>query len=468
MKRISILLVFHILMGACCMAQSNAERKEYASRVKAAFVKAWNSYMNYAYGMDAVNPISEKGHNWYSESLLMTPVDAYSTMCLMNLKKQKKQARELIFSRLNFDKDMDVQQFEIAIRMVGGLISSYQLDGDRRFLELAKDLGDRLMPVFDTPTGIPYRMVNLRTGAISGNVTNPCEVGSMLLEYGMLSKLTGDPKYYDKCKRGIVEVYKRRGKTGLVAGGINCDTGEWTDNKAHIRGGIDAFYEYLLKGYILFGDEDLLHMWQTSLDGVNRYLEDTTADGYWIGEADMNTGERTATVFGALDCFWNGCLVLAGETERAKKLQESIFKMWTMHGIEPEAIDYKTMQVLSPGYMVRPEAIEATYYVWRATGDSRYYEMGKTMFESIEKYCQTENGYVQLSDVRTKEKWDTLESFFFAETMKYCYLFFAPEKVFSFKDYVLNTEAHPLRNTWDKGWRGDYMMYGGSADGAAQ
>ena len=78
-------------MGACCMAQSNAERKEYASRVKAAFVKAWNSYMNYAYGMDAVNPISEKGHNWYSESLLMTPVDAYSTMCLMNLKKQKKQ-----------------------------------------------------------------------------------------------------------------------------------------------------------------------------------------------------------------------------------------------------------------------------------------------------------------------------------------------------------------------------------------
>lgn len=139
-----------------------------------------------------------------------------------------------------------------------------------------------------------------------------------------------------------------------------------------------------------------------------------------------------------------------------------------MYGIEPEAIDYKTMQVLSPGYMVRPEAIESTYYVWRATGDRRYYEMGKTMFESIEKYCQTENGYVQLSDVRTKEKWDTLESFFFAETMKYCYLFFAPEKVFSFKDYVFSTEAHPLCNTWDKGWRGDYMMHGGGAGDAAQ
>lgn len=60
-------------MGACCVAQGSAECKEYASRVKTAFVKAWDSYMNYAYGMDAVNPISEKGHNWYSESLLMTP-----------------------------------------------------------------------------------------------------------------------------------------------------------------------------------------------------------------------------------------------------------------------------------------------------------------------------------------------------------------------------------------------------------
>ena len=456
-KRSILWCVFLLWISGCALA-SNAERKEYADRVKAAFVKGWGAYMNYAYGMDAVNPIAKRGHNWYEETLLMTPVDAYSTMCLMGLEKEKTEARNLIFERLDFNKDMYVQQFEIAIRIVGGLVSAYQLDGDKRFLDLAVDLGDRLMPVFDTPTGIPYRMVNLKTGKIEGNVTNPCEVGSMLLEYGMLSKLTGNPKYYNACKKGIVEVYKRRGKTGLVGGGINCDTGEWTDTKAHIRGGIDAFYEYLLKGYILFGDQDLKAMWEQSLSSVNKYLEENTDNGYWIGEADMNTGERTATVFGALDCFWNGCLVLEGELERAKKLQESIYKMWTLYGIEPESINYKTMEVLSPYYMIRPEAIEATYYVWKATGDEKYYEMGKVMFESIEKYCQVENGYVQLKDVRTKETWDTLESFFFAETMKYCYLFFAPESVFSFKNYVLNTEAHPQKNTWDKDWKGDYKM----------
>lgn len=457
-----LLLSLYILILTSCQATKKSqiitEKEQYAERVKTAFLKGWTAYKNNAWGMDAVNPIAEKGHNWYSHSLLMTPIDAYSTMCLMNLDSTRVEAKDLIMDKLTFDLDMEVQQFEIAIRIVGGLVSSYQLDGDKRFLELAVDLADRLMPVFDTPTGIPYRLVNLKTGAIKGNVTNPCEVGSMLLEYGMLSKLTGNPVYYEKCKRGVVAMFNLRGKTGLVGSSINCDTGKWLDTRSHIRGGIDAYYEYLLKGYILFGDEDLKKMWEISLNGVEKYLTDNCDTGYWIGEADMNTGERSATVFGALDCFWNGCLVLEGKTDEAEKLQDSIYKMWMLQGVEPESIDYSTMEILSSYYMIRPEAIESTYYVWKATGDKKYYEMGKTMFESIEKYCQAENGYVQLRDVKTKEKWDTLESFFFAETMKYCYLFFAPDGTFSFDNYVLNTEAHPFRNTWDKDWTGCYKM----------
>jgi hypothetical protein len=66
------------------------------------------------------------------------------------------------------------------------------------------------------------------------------------------------------------------------------------------------------------------------------------------------------------------------------------------------------------------------------------------MFESIEKYCQVNNGYVEIKDVRTMEKLDALESFFFAETMKYCYLFFAPDEAFNLDKVVLNTEAHPF------------------------
>lgn len=107
-----------------------------------------------------------KGATWYSESLLMTPVDAYSTVCVMGLEEEKAEAKELILSSLKFDKDMKIQQFEIAIRMLGGLISAYQLDGEEGFLSLAKDLADRMLPVFDSPTGMPYKFVNLRTGEV--------------------------------------------------------------------------------------------------------------------------------------------------------------------------------------------------------------------------------------------------------------------------------------------------------------
>ncbi len=424
--------------------QLDADKAEYAKRVKEAFKKAWQSYKTSAWGMDAVNPISKKGHNWYAESLLMTPVDAYSTMCIMGLEKEKKEAKDLIFEKLDFNKDFEVQQFEITIRMLGGLLSSYQLDGDKRFLGLATELGNRMLPVFNSPTGMPYRMINLKTGKVSGKISNPAEIGTMLLEYGMLSRLTGNPVYYEKCKKGVVETYKRRGKTGLLGSQINVETGEWVDRQAHISGGIDSYYEYLVKGWLLFGDRDLKLMWETSRDSINKYLADEVSTGFWYGWVDMDSGKRTLTEFGALDCFFGAVLCLDGDLVRAAKLEKSIWKMWNLYGLEPESIDYMSMKVSSPSYIVRPEAIESTYYLWHFTGDRQYYDMGKQMFLSIEKYCQTDDGYAEIKDVRSMEKLDALESFFFAEAMKYCYLFFAPGSAFDLDKVVLNTEAHPF------------------------
>ena len=42
---------------------------------------------------------------------------------------------------------------------------------------------------------------------------------------------------------------------------------------------------------------------------------------------------------------------------------------------------------------------------------------------------------------------DDMESFFFAETLKYLYLIGKPDAI-DLKTVVLNTEAHPLRRTW--------------------
>jgi hypothetical protein len=95
----------------------------------------------------------------------MTPVDAYDTMLLMGLTDEAADAKRLILERLSFDQDVSVQVFEVTIRLLGGLLSAYEMDGDPRLLHLATDLGDRLLPAFRSPTGMPFRYVNLRTGA---------------------------------------------------------------------------------------------------------------------------------------------------------------------------------------------------------------------------------------------------------------------------------------------------------------
>ena len=426
-------------------AMTDAEAQAMANRVREEARHAWQGYWTYAKGHDDLKPISAKPRDWYGESLLMSPVDALDTLVIMGLKDEADQARELIATQLSFDKDIYVQNFEITIRLLGGLISGYQLTGDERLLKLADDLGTRLLPVFDSKTGMPYTHVNLRTGKTRGNVSNPAETGTLLLEFGMLSKLTGKPEYFDKAKRALVETYKRSSKLGVVGSTIDVDTGEWKDTTAHIGGGIDSYYEYLYKCYRLFGDAECKAMWDSSIAGINKVLADEPRGELWYGQADMNTGKRTGTQYGALDAFMPALLMVSGDEQRARRLQDSGLKMWRVAGIEPESIDYSTMQIQSPSYVLRPEIVESAYYLHHYTHDPKYRAMGKEFFEDFVRACRTEHGYAALKDVRTKEKQDSMESFVFAETFKYYYLLFAPETALDFDKVTLNTEAHPLR-----------------------
>ena len=424
---------------------SATESAALAQRVKDEMRHAWQGYKQYAWGHDALNPLSKKPRDWYAHSLLMTPVDALDTLVIMGLKTEADEARELIATQLSFDQDMEVQNFEITIRLLGGLISAYQLTGDDRLLAKADDLGRRLLPVFESPTGMPYTHVNLRTGKVSGKVSNPAETGTLVLEFGMLSKLTGKPVYLEKAKRALVETYKRASTDGLVGSAIDVETGKWVNTDAHIGGGIDSYYEYLYKCYRLFGDAECKAMWDHSIAGVNKSLADKRDGALWYGHADMNTGRRTATQYGALDAFMPALLALGGDVPRAKALQESGLRMWRVAGVEPEALDYARMKITSPGYALRPEIIESAYYLNHYTGDARYRAMGREFFEAFVRYCRTDAGYAALKDVRTKVQEDSMESFVFAETFKYFYLLFAPKEALDFDAVTFNTEAHPLR-----------------------
>ncbi|HEY6951144.1 MAG TPA: glycoside hydrolase family 47 protein, partial [Bacteroidota bacterium] len=428
-QRTLVLLVAALLSVHSSFSQ---DRAVLADSVKHEFLHAWNAYKHFAWGHDALRPLTKTPRDWYGTSLLMTPVDAFDTMILMGLAREAQDAKELIFSRLSFDQDMEIQTFEITIRLLGGLLSAYQLDGDRRFLDLAEDLGTRLLPEFNSSTGMPYRFVNLRTGAIRDSLNNPAEIGTSLLEFGTLSRLTGNPVYYEKSKNALVQLFKRRSTIGLVGSVINVETGEWVDKTSHIGGGIDSYYEYLLKSSLLFEDRDCRTMWDESFKAIQKYVADTSAGGLWYGQVDMNTGKRTGTMFGALEAFYPAVLCLSGDFDNAARLENSCFNMWNVAGIEPESIDYTTMQISDKHYVLRPEIIESAYYLYCATGDPAYARMGNAFFDGLVKYCRTEGGYAALADVTTKEKSDQMESFFFAETLKYLYLLFAPENTLNF------------------------------------
>ena len=428
---------------------SSLDRAALADSVKAEFLHAWRAYREHAWGHDQLRPLSRGFRDWYPASLVMTPVDAFDTMLLMGLDAEAREAKQLILDSLRFDRDFPVQVFEVTIRLLGGLITAYQMDGDPRFLELAADLATRLLPAFESATGMPYVRVNLRTGAREWQVNNPAEIGTLMLEFGTLSKLTGDPTYYDTAKRAVTAVFERRSPIGLVGTTIDVETGEWRNPDSHVTGMIDSYYEYLLKAWLLFGDPDFKAMWDSSIAAVNRWLPDSVPSGYWYGHVDMNTGARTATEFGALDAFLPAVLALGGDLPRAERLMTSVERMWTDFGIEPEVLDYRAMRVLHPQYVLRPEAIESAYYLWRETGDTRYLEMGRAMFAAIVRHCRTESGYAALSSVLTMERTDAMESFFLAETLKYAYLLFAPDGVLPYGSVVFNTEAHPIVRAWE-------------------
>lgn len=419
-----------------------------AAKVRAEFLHSWKAYEQYAWGHDELRPLTKQPRDWYGQSLLMTPVDSLDTLILMGFDNEANKAKTLIVDRLSFDKDIDVKVFEVTIRLLGGLLSGYQLTGDARLLHLADDLGTRLLPAFNTPTGMPYMYVNLRSGKTSGARSNPAEIGTLILEFGTLSKLTNKPVYFEKAKRAIVELYKRRSKIDLVGEEIDVETGAWVGKTSHVGGGIDSYYEYLLKCSRLFGDKECESMWKTSIAALNKHLSDEAPSGLWYGEVNMDTGKRTSSEFGALHAFLPAVLVMGGDVKRGRRLEESCFRMWTLRGIEPEVLDYRTMAIKHAGYQLRPEIIESAWYLHRAMHHARYLTMGKTFFDSLAAHCRTESGYTTLKSVETMEKGDLMPSYFLAETLKYLYLLFAPDSALDMNKVVFNTEAHPLKRTW--------------------
>jgi mannosyl-oligosaccharide alpha-1,2-mannosidase len=153
--------------------------------------------------------------------------------------------------------------------------------------------------------------------------------------------------------------------------------------------------------------------------------------------------------------------------------------------IERDKIPPGFSSIPDPRYILRPEALESMFYLYRITGDQKWREGAWKMISAILRTCETEFGYSAIDDV-TKElgtassgdadadgvekgasgsKWDyngggsakkgkgpvrlldSMESFWLAETLKYAFLIFEEEGLWGFDEWVYNTEAHPFRRS---------------------
>jgi len=446
-KFISIVSAFCLLYNVTFAQPFTDEMKmDQCEKIRDACRHAWTGYLTYAKGYDALKPLSKTGHNWYNTSFLMTPVDAFDTFYLLGMDKEENEAQKIVTSGLTFDVDAEIQLFEVSIRLLGGLLSGYELSHDPKFLELATDLGKRLLPAFSSKTGMPWRYVNLKTGKVRDPLSNPAEIGTYILEFGKLTQYTGNKKFYNTAKKAMKEVYRRRApETGLVGTVLNVETGKWTNTESQIGARIDSYYEYLYKGWLLFGDKELLKMWNASLASIRSHLYAKTPHGLFTTRVEMKTGKETRSYYGALDAYFAGLLALSGNLTEAAENQEANYHMWTRFGIEPEVFNFRTDTIVWPTYVLRPENLESCFYLYRFTKDEKYLLMGKKMVDDILEHCRTEAGFAHIKDVRTMKQDDAMESFFLAETLKYAWLLFAPVSALDLEKFVFNTEAHPLR-----------------------
>ncbi|KAK9182717.1 hypothetical protein WN944_025863 [Citrus x changshan-huyou] len=414
------------------------EARQLRDEVREMFYHAFDGYMEHAFPLDELRPLSCEGEDSLG-GYALTLVDSLDTLALLGDRERFTTSVEWIGKNLQFDINKTVSVFETTIRVLGGLLSAHLIASDyatgmkipsydNQLLNLAEDLARRLLPAFDTPTGIPFGSVNLLHGVdeheskakllyspsfkctfysifdlyiatihfcnssyavfpyaivfifnlhgsahsflMSGDITSTAGGGTLTLEFGVLSRLTNDPIFEQFTKKAVLGIWARRSKLNLVGAHINVFTGEWTQKDAGIGTSIDSFYEYLLKASKM--------NWNLS-DHNMIMLEDMYV------EVNMDSAAIVWPLFNSLQAFWPGLQVLAGDIDPAVRTHAAFFSVWKRYGFTPEGFNLATLTIQQgqKSYPLRPELIESTYLLYKATRDPRYLDAGRDMVKYL-------------------------------------------------------------------------------------
>lgn len=419
-----------------------------AREVRDAMRWAWAQYRSHAWGKDEIKPRSGGSSSFplKDHHLGLSLIEAMDTLWVMALDDEFAAALAWVKDELSFDVDGEVSVFESSIRLVGGLLSAHHACGDPVLLAKARDLADRLRPAFATPTGFPYRYVNLRTGAVRDTATNPAEIGTYLPEWGTLSRLTGDRTYHDLARQAAVALFARRSKLDLLGTRIHALTGAWLDPRATIGSCADSYYEYLWDSWQLFGDREMLTMYRTCTAAILKHQADRRGGALWFADVDMTTGARLNTRQDELAAFYAGLLAQGGDQAAGAAYAESWSAVQDRYGVLPEEWDYATGTPTQRSNALRPELADSAFTLWLIDGHPRWRELGARHFLAMKRWNRAPFGYADLADVtaRPMVQNDHCPGYWWSEQMKYYYLLFADTPRFDYRRNYLSTEGNVL------------------------
>uniref|UniRef100_A0A8C7XCI8 alpha-1,2-Mannosidase n=1 Tax=Oryzias sinensis TaxID=183150 RepID=A0A8C7XCI8_9TELE len=427
----------------------------------------------YAYPADELMPLSCKGRVRGQEpnrgdiddslgKFSLTLIDTLDTLVVLNKLDEFEDAVRKAVKDVRLDNDVVVSVFETNIRVLGGLLGGHIMAdllrqrGQRmewyrdELLHMAIELGHRLIPAFNTTSGLPYPKVNLRHGILkpqsrTGTESDTCTAcaGTMILEFAALSRLSGQPVFEEHARKALDVLWERRQKgSDLVGTVINIHNGEWVRRDSGVGAGIDSYYEYLMKAYILLGDSVFLERFNVHYSAIMKYISQPPL------LLNVHMHNPTVSVRSWMDsllAFFPGLQVLRGDLKPAIETHEMLYQVTKQHKFLPEAFTTE-FRVHWGQHLLRPEFAESTYYLYKATGDPYYLRVGQSIVEKLNTYARVPCGFAAVQDVRTGTHEDRMDSFFLAEMFKYLYLLFSDKShvPIDIDDYIFTTEAHLL------------------------
>jgi len=263
----------------------------------------------------------------------------------------------------------------------------------------------------------------------------------------------GEPAFEKKARVAVDKLFEKRSRLHLLGNTLDADSGGWINRQSSAGAGVDSYYEYLLKAYLLLGDPHYLHMFERTYHAAMEHLPgkgqvDSEAKRHWLYDVSMDTGRMARPWVSSLQSFWPGMQVLIGHEKEATALYSDLLDVADVLGFIPELFDVtgKKPHPRERGYPLCPELIESTYFLYMHTRNGTFLEAGRRLQAALADNTRAACGYASVGDVVTGRLDDHMESFFLAETAKYLYLLWTaaldvPLPLIPPGEYVFTTEV---------------------------